>query len=123
MNARMNRYYLGIAGLFAAGVSLTTDAALAQDAVILAVHGEQSTQAFAADYGLPSGQSDGGRYAVVKMINGAWGDGSYALVYVPAGVSAAKNDHVALTQADASILKTPGKAVVTRIWHDGVASH
>jgi hypothetical protein len=119
----MNGYYLGIVGLFAAGVSLTTDAAVAQDAIILAVHNEQSTHAFIADHGLPSGQGEGGRFAVAKLISGAWGDSSYALVYVPAGLSAAKNDHVALTQADASILKTPGKAVVTRIWHDGVTTH
>jgi hypothetical protein len=117
MNPMINKFFCALVGLLASGISLATIAAEPQQGVVLAVHSEQSTRAFVADHRLPAGQAEGGRFAVVKLVNGAWGNASYALVYVPARLSVAQNDQVELVPTDTDILKTPGSGVVMRVSH------
>jgi hypothetical protein len=121
MKMPMIRYLTLCLCSISAYVPAVSIAAESQQAVVLAIHSEQSTRAFVADHRLPAGQAQGGRFAVVKLINGAWGEGSYALVYVPARLSATRNDRVELVPTDSSILTTPGKGVVIRVSHsDGL---
>jgi hypothetical protein len=101
-------------GLIAASYVHPALAAESQLAVVLAVHGEEATRSYAADHHLQDGKIDGGRFAVVKLVQGAWGDASYALVYVPKKVTVAAHDLVELASAEGNALTKPGSAVVTR---------
>jgi hypothetical protein len=115
MNTLMNKFFCALLGLLTTGISVATIAAEPQQGVVLAVHSEQSTRAFVADHRLPAGQTEGGRFAVVKLVNGAWGNASYALVYVPARLTVAQHDRVEIVATDTDILSTPGAGVVTRV--------
>ena len=123
MNAMINKCCCALLGVFTTGMSAVTAAAETQQGVVLAVHSEKSTRAFVADHRLPAGQAEGGRFAVVKLIDGAWGNASYALVYVPARLSVAANDQVELVQTNVNILSTPGAGVVKRVSHADRSVH
>ncbi len=63
----------------------------------------------------PKGGSEEGRYAVVKLFNGAYGDRSYALVYVPPKLPVEANRVVALDASAQDALTNPGKGTVKRV--------
>jgi hypothetical protein len=84
-------------------------------ATILSVHSKEGTAKFKAALGLPAGQTDGGRYAVVKIDNGAYGDTSFALVYVPPQFTVYDNTVVQLNARGVNVLAHPGSAAVSKI--------
>jgi hypothetical protein len=82
---------------------------------ILSVHSEGVTAKFKVALGLPKGQTEGGRYAVVQIDNGAYGDASFALVYVPPQITVYDDDLVELNTKGVSVLAHPGSAAVSRV--------
>jgi hypothetical protein len=118
MNMIMNRYLCGILGCLATSFSAASSAGEPRQGVVVAVDSEQSTRAYVANHGLPAGQAEGGRFAVVRLINGEAGNApAYAVAYVPARLSVAQNDQVELEPTDNGAVAKPGAAVVTRISH------
>jgi hypothetical protein len=85
---------------------------------ILGVHSEAASGKFKNMLGLPEGQTEGGRYAVVKIDDGAYGDASFALVYVPSQISAHDDDLVELNTKGVSVLAYPGSAAVSKVIDD-----
>jgi hypothetical protein len=82
---------------------------------IIAVHDQVATAKFKAARGLPPGQAEGGCFAVVKIDNGAYGDASFALVYVPPQFSVHENSVVELDASGVSVLARPGSASVSQV--------
>jgi hypothetical protein len=82
---------------------------------ILSVHSKQASAKFQAKLGLPEGQAAGGRYAVVQIDKGAFGDASFALVYVPPQIVLNEDAVVELSASGSSVLTRPGSAVVSRV--------
>jgi hypothetical protein len=115
MTMKLKRMLTLIAGLVTASASFAALANESQFAVVMTVHSERSTRAFIANNRLPPGQVEGGRFAVVKLVNGAWGDASFALVYVPERLLIAEHDVVELQPSDISVLTKPGSGVVTQV--------
>jgi hypothetical protein len=101
------------ASLFAAFI-LPAAAAESQEGVVLYVHSEHTTNAFVKKLGRPAGQARGGRFAVVQLVNGSWGEGSYALVWVPTHLSIQAEDRVEVEPSGDHPLVNPGSGVVTR---------
>ncbi len=93
----------------------TKEAKSGDRGTILSVHSVKGTDKFKAALGLPEGQLDGGRYAVVKIDNGAYGDASFALVYVPPQFAVEDNTEVQLNAKGVSVLAQPGSAAVTKV--------
>jgi len=115
MKVTMSKWVAGTAVTLAVTVSLPAQSNEAIQGIVMVVHPQQSTQAFKEKVGLPSGQTEEGRYAVVKLVKGAWGDASYALVYAPRHLSIKKNDVVELAPTKADLLAEPGKGVISRV--------
>lgn len=84
-------------------------------ATILSIHSKEVTEKFKTKLGLPEGQREGGRYAVVRIANGAYGDASFALVYVPPQISVSDDSLVELNVKGLSVLAHPGSAAVSRV--------
>ena len=82
---------------------------------ILSVHSTKGTEKFKAALGLPEGQMDGGRFAVVRIDNGAYGEASFALVYVPPQFAVQDETEVELNAKGVSVLARPGSAAVTKV--------
>ncbi|MBU1425436.1 MAG: hypothetical protein KKH12_01650 [Gammaproteobacteria bacterium] len=82
---------------------------------ILGVHSEVASGKFKAKLGLPEGQAEGGRYAVVNIDDGAYGDASFALVYVPPQITVHDDNVVELNTSGVGVLKHPGSAAVSRV--------
>jgi hypothetical protein len=82
---------------------------------ILGVHSELASGKFKNKLGLPEGQAEGGRYAVVKIDKGAYGDASFALVYVPPQIDVQDDNVVELSASGAGVLARPGSASVSRV--------
>jgi hypothetical protein len=89
---------------------------------IIAIHNEAATAKFKAARGLPPGQADGGRYAVVKIDNGAYGDASFALVYVPPQFTVHVDSVVELDTCGVSVLARPGSSAVSQVIYDEPSS-
>jgi hypothetical protein len=100
--------------LIAAGLSLPALSAEGNRAVVIGVHNEQATAPVAKALGLADKSAAGGRFALVQLKKGAYGNGSYAMVYVPRDITVRKDDVVELTPADLDLWSNPGKGVVTR---------
>jgi hypothetical protein len=115
MNANSNRFIPLLLAVLSAGISSTSFASDSQHGVVLAVDSVHSTSAFIARNRLPHAQTEGGRIAVVKLDKAASDPAAYALVYVPASLSVARNDQVEVLAKDGSSLSVPGSAVVTRV--------
>jgi hypothetical protein len=103
-----------VATALVAALAAPAGAAEPTRAVVLGVHNEQATAPVVKALHLSHDPAKGGRFAVVQLRQGAYGNGSYALVYVPNGVTVAKNDVVELTPAEMDLWTNPGKGVVTR---------
>ncbi len=82
---------------------------------ILGVHSEVASGKFRSKLGLPDGQEAGGRYAVVNIKDGAYGDASFALVYVPPQFAVSDDDIVELNASGISVLAHPGSASVSTV--------
>ncbi|MFH0934532.1 MAG: hypothetical protein V1879_04945 [Pseudomonadota bacterium] len=82
---------------------------------ILSVHDKVATAKFKAARGLPPGQQDGGRFAVVKIDDGAYGDASFALVYVPPQFTVHEDSVVELDASGVGVLAHPGSAAVSKV--------
>lgn len=107
---------LGVAAAFLISfLWLPAGAAESQEGVVLYVHSENATNAYLKKLSLPRGQSTGGRFAVVRLIDGAWGEGSFALVWVPEHLSIKPDDRVELLPAEEDPLANPGTGVVARV--------
>jgi len=78
------------------------------------IHPESASAAFSQRLGPMPGQPHAGRFAVVKLSNGAWGEGSYALVRVPKGLLLKPDDRVELDASQGDLLGSPGSGVVRR---------
>jgi hypothetical protein len=115
MSEPMRRFVILIALLFSTAAPLASHAVEAQLAVVMAVHSERSTRVFVANSRLPEGKVKGGGFMAVKLVDGAWGDASLALVNVPERLLVAAYDIVELTPADISVLTKPGSGVATRV--------
>jgi hypothetical protein len=89
---------------------------------ILSVHDELTTAKFKAVLGLPPGQAEGGRFAVVKIEHGAYGDASFALVYVPPQFNVHDDSVVQLNASGVSVLAHPGSATVAKVIDDASVS-
>ena len=85
---------------------------------ILSIHSQEASGKFKTRLGLPYGQAEGGRYAVVNIDDGAYGDASFALVYVPPQFEITENNVVELDAAGVGVLAHPGSAAVTRVIND-----
>jgi hypothetical protein len=85
---------------------------------ILGVHSEVASGKFKAKLGLPDGQAGGGRYAVVNIEKGAYGDASFALVYVPPQFTVTDDTEVQLNASGISVLAHPGSASVSQVIDD-----
>lgn len=83
--------------------------------VVLGVYPEESSAHIVDVLRLPTERIQGGRFAIVKLANGAWGEGSFALVYVPRHIAVAKTDAVELERSGEDLLSHPGKGVVSRV--------
>ena len=88
---------------------------------VLSVHDAKMTAKFKATLGLPLGQEDGGRFAVVKIDNGAYGDASFALVYVPPQFSVSEDSVVQLNSKGINVLSHPGSAAVAKVFNGASA--
>ena len=102
-------------GLIGIGAYASVAAAEESRGVVYAVHPQASTQSFIEKYGAPKGGSTEGRFAVVKLFNGAYGDTSYALVYVPPKVKVNVNSVVALDASGTDALRNPGKGAIKQV--------
>lgn len=103
-------------------VSASSMAKGGDSGTIIAVHDAVSTAKFKAVRGLPPGQADGGRFAVVKIENGAYGDASFALVYVAPQFTVHENSVVEINASGVSVLAHPGSAAVSRVIRDEPSS-
>jgi hypothetical protein len=93
---------------------LPAHAAEHQQGVVLLVHSESATDAFLQRLHQPPALLPGERFAVVKLVNGAWGDASYALVRLPKRLSVERDDLVDLGPSKDDLLANPGIGVVSR---------
>lgn len=91
-------------------------------ATVMSIHTKEDSAKFKAARGIPPGQPDGGRFAVVKINNGAYGEASFALVYVPPKFSLTENNIVELDSSGVSVLSQPGSATVSRVIYAGPSS-
>jgi hypothetical protein len=103
------------AATLAATLTLPASAADITRATVIGVHDEQTTAPVIKALHLSHDPAAGGRIAAVQLRSGAYGNGSYALVYVPRNISVHKNDVVELTPADMDLWSNPGKASVIRL--------
>lgn len=99
----------------------TTATARGDRGTIVSIHTEKGTAKYQAALGLPPGQKAGGRYAVVRIDNGAYGDASFALVYVPPKFKVRENSVVLLNAKGVTVLAKPGSAAVSKIINSGSA--
>ena len=96
-------------------IAVTTAMGRGDRGTILGVHSDVASGKFKSKLGLPDGQDAGGRYAVVNIENGAYGDASFALVYVPPQLTVQDDDIVELNDSGINVLAHPGSASVTHI--------
>ena len=102
-------------GSLALGSSVVSEPARA---VVIGLHSSDSTRGFAAAHGIPDGQADGGRYALVKLINDKYRRDTYALVYVPPHIKVHKDDYVKIAASEFNLVAEPGKGVVVGLADD-----
>ncbi|MDP1635271.1 MAG: hypothetical protein Q8L69_11400 [Gallionellaceae bacterium] len=103
-------------------VSAPIQAMAGDSGTVMSVHSKEATAKFKAVRGLPPGQPDGGRFAVVKIKNGAYGDASFALVYVPPQFTVHEDSVVELDSSGVSVLSHPGSAAVYQVINDEPSS-
>lgn len=101
--------------LMAATIAMRQDMRQGDRGIILGVHSEVASGKFKSRLGLPYGQEVGGHYAVVDIEDGAYGDASFALVYVPPRFTVHDNDIVELNASGISVLARPGSASVKNV--------
>lgn len=114
MNAQMKPLLPGIIGLLAAAFAIPALSIERNQGVIIGLHNEGATEAFVKTLNLPP-KVDGGRFAVVQLINGGYGDASFALVYVPRNLGVRKNDIVQMAPTSLNLLDNPGRGVVIKV--------
>jgi N-acetylmuramic acid 6-phosphate (MurNAc-6-P) etherase len=114
MNTPIIKLLIPILAILVLG-SVAVLAGRSDQVTILSVHSKEASAKFQAKLGLPEGQTAGGRYAVVRIDNGAFGDASFALVYVPPQIIVDDDTVVELSASGASVLTRPGSAVVSRV--------
>jgi hypothetical protein len=107
----------GIVGLLAVTLGLPALAAERNQGIVIGVHNEGATDAFVKTLDLPP-KLDGGRFAVVQLFNGGYGEASFALVYVPRNLGVRKNDIVQMAPTSMNLLENPGKGVVIKVDQD-----
>ncbi len=110
-----NMFFVALAMLLlliAATIAMRQDMRQGDRGIILGVHSKVASGKFKSKLGLPYGQEAGGRYAVVDIKDGAYGDASFALVYVPPRFTIQDNDVVELNASGISVLARPGSASV-----------
>jgi hypothetical protein len=115
MKTRAIRILRVAAASFLVANFLPAAAAESQDGVVLHVHSEGTTEAFLKKLNMPADHSRDGRFAVVRLIDGSWGAGSFALVWVPQHFSIHAEDRVELVPSGDRPLLNPGSGVVTRV--------
>jgi hypothetical protein len=103
-------------------IAAPTQAMAGDSATVMSVHSKEASAKFKAARGIPSGQPEGGRFAVVKINNGAYGDASFALVYVPPKFTLTEDSVIELDASGVSVLSHPGSATVSRVIYAGPSS-
>jgi hypothetical protein len=106
-----------VAALIAAIPALPAIASDRNQGIVIGVHNEEATDAFVKTLNLQP-KLDGGRFAVVQMFNGGYGNASFALVYVPRNLGVRKNDIVQMAPTSMNLLENPGKGVVIKVDQD-----
>jgi hypothetical protein len=114
MNTNLKLYLVVAAALLASVVSLPVSAAERIEGLVIGMHNEEATDAFVKTLNLPA-KHDGGRFAVVQLFNGHYGEASFALVYVPRHVAARRNDIVQIAPTELDLLKNPGAGLVLKV--------
>lgn len=89
---------------------------------VMAVHSQKASAKFKAAHGIPPGQPGGGRFAVVKIKDGAYGEASFALVYVPPQITLTEDSEVELDSSGVSVLSHPGSATVSKVIYTAPSS-
>jgi hypothetical protein len=117
MNATTKNLLVIFVSLFAATLALPALSAERNQGVVIGVHNEDATIPFVKTLNLPP-KEDGGRFAVVQMFNGSYGNASFALVYVPRYLSVRKTDIVQMAPTNLNLLENPGKGVVMKVDQD-----
>ena len=117
MNVHIKQLLAGIVGLLAASLSPPAMSAEHNQGIVIGVHNQEATDAFVKTLNLPP-KHDGGRFAVVQMFNGGYGDASFALVYVPRHLGVRKNDIVQMAPTGLNLLDNPGQGVVIKVDQD-----
>lgn len=103
---------LVILGRLAVGSAATRGTS---SAVVIGLHSSESSRGLAASRGLPQGQAEGGRYAVVRLIGANDRRDAYALVYVPPNLEVRRHDHVEIDAGESNLAAEPGKGVVVGV--------
>jgi hypothetical protein len=106
-----------VAALLIAALAFPAFASERNQGIVIGVHNEGATDAFVKTLNLPP-KLDGGRFAVVQMFNGGYGNASFALVYVPRNLGVRKNDIVQMAPTSMNLLENPGKGVVIKVDED-----
>jgi hypothetical protein len=117
MNATTKNLLVIFVSLFAAIFALPASSAERNQGVVIGVHNEEATAAFVKTLNLEP-KEDGGRFAVVQLFNGSYGNASFALVYVPRYLSVRKTDIVQMAPTNLNLLENPGKGVVMKVDQD-----
>jgi hypothetical protein len=107
INAKLS--FLAAAGLLALGNAAATEST---QAIVIGIHTPESTRAFATARGVPEGQAKGGRYAVVRLVDGRSRGSVFALVYVPPNVNVRQDDKVEIAPCKFDLVTEPGMGVV-----------
>lgn len=118
MNASIKKSYIAVIAILALVSVAIMSIGGGDRGTILAVHDAVTSAKFKAALGLPPGQEEGGRFAVVKIDHGAYGDASFALVYVPPQFTVHEDSVVQLNGSGVNILAHPGSAAVAKVYNN-----
>jgi hypothetical protein len=94
-----------VLGSFAAGKAQSIEPL---QAIVIGTHSAESTRTLAA----ARGAAEGGHYALVRLLDGAYHRKTYALVYVPPGLKVRKDDRVEIAPSEFNLAAEPGTGVV-----------
>jgi hypothetical protein len=83
-------------------------------AVVVGLHSSESTRGIAATHGAP----EGGRYALVKLIDEKYRRDTYALVFVPPDIKVRRDDRVEIAASEFNLVAEPGRGVVVGLADD-----
>jgi hypothetical protein len=119
MRRTYSKLLLAAAGFFAFGNAVGAEPT---QAVVIGMHSTTATRAFSLARGIPEGQREGGRYAVVRLLDGRSRASTYALVYVPPNVNVRQDDRVEIASSKLDLVAEPGSGVVLGIVGELAAS-